>query len=597
MTKYRKKKVITIVALLIAVIGLSIGFSALSTLLNIETNIAVNPNKGELGVMFSSSETSLKTDSIKPITSSKVVDAKDAIIDNSGTPTIKNLSVALTSPGQSATYEFYAMNTGSVTAYLNSINFGEKKCEANTGTSQESVDSACSGISVSIKFGSDTTEYTETTTLTGHPLSTNTVEKVTVTIMYAKDASEADGGFKVNYGTISVGYNAIDGGSVTPSTETCFISTAAGELTAYDSSCSKDVVIDENLELPLSTIKSVQYVESKCVAYMLKSYSELTEAEAKEYCSEYETTLATAEIPLTMKMQIGDVELEVDESNKSTITKIGMGAFVGLGITSVTMPSNLTEIGAYAFQLNNLTDVAMPSMLVSILEGAFDSNKLTSIELPDSVTTVGSHAFSDNKITNIKFSTGLSSIESSVFRGNLLESLEIPDNITQIGSSAFEENNISNLTLSNTLTKISDSAFENNSLTSVSIPDSVTIIGTAAFKENNISNLILSNALTEINSSAFYANSLTNVSIPNSVTTIGMSAFDCNNLTTITIGSGVTNVGSQAFSGNIHQGSTGKSYGPNSITSVTINQAKSDIFNGIFGWADGYTDSNIVFNG
>lgn len=57
---------------------------------------------------------------------------------------------------------------------------------------------------------------------------------------------------------------------MTPSVETCFISTVAGELTAYDSSCSKDVVINENLELPLSTIKSVQYVESKCVAYTLK---------------------------------------------------------------------------------------------------------------------------------------------------------------------------------------------------------------------------------------------------------------------------------------------------------------------------------------
>ena len=250
MSKYRKKQFVTVGILLVAIVGLSIGFSALSTLLNIETNIAVNPNKGELGVMFSSSETSLKTDSIKPITSSKVVDAKDAIIDNSGTPTIKNLSVALTSPGQSATYEFYAMNTGSVTAYLNSINFGEKKCEANIGTSQESVDLACSGIRVSIKFGSDITEYTGTTTLTGHPLPTNTVEKVTVTIMYAKDASEADGGFKVNYGTISVGYNAIDGGeSSSPDTNVCenITEKSFGACTYKDNDSSGTITKGDNI--------------------------------------------------------------------------------------------------------------------------------------------------------------------------------------------------------------------------------------------------------------------------------------------------------------------------------------------------------------
>ena len=103
--------------------------------------------------------------------------------------------------------------------------------------------------------------------------------------------------------------------------------------------------------------------------------------------------------------------------------------------------------------------------------------------------------------------------------------------------------------------------------------------------------------ITKIGMGAFVGLGITSATMPSNLTEIGAYAFSQNNLTTITIGSGVISVGQQAFSGNIHQGSTGKSYGPNSITSVTINQAKSDIFNGIFGWADGYTDSNIVFNG
>ena len=140
-------------------------------------------------------------------------------------------------------------------------------------------------------------------------------------------------------------------------------------------------------------------------------------------------------------------------------------------------------------------------------------------------------------------------------------------------------------------------AFVGLGITSAIMPSNLTEIGAYAFSQNNLTDVTLPSMLVSILDGAFESNKLVSVELPNSVTSIGMSTFDCNNLTTITIGSGVISVGSQAFSGNTHQGSTGKSYGPNSITSVTINQVKSDIFNGIFGWVDGYTDSNIVFNG
>ena len=54
MNSYRKKQLLTVAVLFIMIAGLSIGFSALSKVLNIETDISVNPNK-ELKVLFSSS--------------------------------------------------------------------------------------------------------------------------------------------------------------------------------------------------------------------------------------------------------------------------------------------------------------------------------------------------------------------------------------------------------------------------------------------------------------------------------------------------------------------------------------------------------------
>ena len=45
MNSYRKKQLLTVAVLFIMIAGLSIGFSALSKVLNIETDISVNPNK------------------------------------------------------------------------------------------------------------------------------------------------------------------------------------------------------------------------------------------------------------------------------------------------------------------------------------------------------------------------------------------------------------------------------------------------------------------------------------------------------------------------------------------------------------------------
>ena len=53
MTNTRKKQMKTLGILLVAVIGLTVGFAAFSSSLNIKTRLSVNPNNGTFLVKFS----------------------------------------------------------------------------------------------------------------------------------------------------------------------------------------------------------------------------------------------------------------------------------------------------------------------------------------------------------------------------------------------------------------------------------------------------------------------------------------------------------------------------------------------------------------
>ena len=132
-------------------------------------------------------------------------------INNTGDPTISNLKATFTEPGQSATYSFYAYNAGQYIAYLNSVVFsGNKTCTARTGTTQSLVDTACNGISLSVKVGTEAATTTSVSTITGHSLGINGAEEVIVVISYASGSGIADGSFDVTLPDVVLTYNSVD---------------------------------------------------------------------------------------------------------------------------------------------------------------------------------------------------------------------------------------------------------------------------------------------------------------------------------------------------------------------------------------------------
>ena len=120
-------------------------------------------------------------------------------------------SYTFTEPGQSATYTFYAYNAGEYIAYLKSIVFeGNKVCTAQGETTQALVDTACTGISLSVKVGSEAATTSSVATITNHSLAKTGADEVTVVISYAEDAGRADGDFEVTLPSVVLTYKSVD---------------------------------------------------------------------------------------------------------------------------------------------------------------------------------------------------------------------------------------------------------------------------------------------------------------------------------------------------------------------------------------------------
>ena len=216
MEKNRSGQFIALLALIVAIVGVSVGFAAFSSALSIQSSANVKPDQNTLNVDFSSSATAVETNAIKPTTTPTTVVATDATIDNSADPVIRNLSATFKEPGQKAVYTFYAYNAGELEAFLKSIVYenvssknSNKVCTAGEGTTDALVQKACEGISLKVKVGTDAETSSGIASISNHSLGKAKSEEITVTLEYASDATRADGDFTVSFGDVTLNYSSV----------------------------------------------------------------------------------------------------------------------------------------------------------------------------------------------------------------------------------------------------------------------------------------------------------------------------------------------------------------------------------------------------
>lgn len=215
--------------------------------------------------------------------------------------------------------------------------------------------------------------------------------------------------------------------------------------------------------------------------------------------------------------------------NGVTVTTIGTDAFLGLNITSVTIPASVTEIGSNAFAgCTNLTSVNY----------AGDWSNLT--------IQSGNPAVQDaanEQLFDFEFTPDNTAVIVIRYKGTAAD-VTIPSRykgkpVTMIDHAAFHNNSVvTSVTIPDSVTAIPDDAFGFCSqLTNISIPNSVTFIGFSAFNScTSLKSITLPSSLSTIQSYAFYnCGNLKTIRIPVSVTSIGNCAFDvCPSLMTVT---------------------------------------------------------------
>lgn len=207
----RYSKYAALVALLISIVGITLGFAAYSNTVQIKARADVRPGTVPYEGGILSTDPDDPTEGPVTPTTTGGATAEPADLTEEG---IENILVHFTAPGQTATYSFYGYNNSEFVSYLNDVTFGTKSCTAaanadGSETTPAYVAAACNDIVMYISASSD--DFTDTDhDVNGHSLASGSSEPIAVTIEYIGGGATADGNFDVNFGTSTLTYGTVD---------------------------------------------------------------------------------------------------------------------------------------------------------------------------------------------------------------------------------------------------------------------------------------------------------------------------------------------------------------------------------------------------
>lgn len=150
MEKERGAKVIAIVALLIAVVGLTVGYAAYSSTLTINGTANVDPASWKVNFDYKTGTS---------LTGATTGHAAENTAPTLADTTISGFDVTLKAPGDSVTYNFLIKNSGTLNAKLANFTMGTLTCAPNTGSSisQEDATKLCGELKYTLAYADGST--------------------------------------------------------------------------------------------------------------------------------------------------------------------------------------------------------------------------------------------------------------------------------------------------------------------------------------------------------------------------------------------------------------------------------------------------------
>jgi len=392
----KNKQGITIAALIIAIVGLSIGFAAFSNTLNISSTASVNPDASNLKVVFANNTdvNNLNTNPVQVFSASTGASGTPGTINNEAQngPALTGLKASFTQPGQSVVYKLNVVNAGKLKAYLTDIVFGTTGnpaktvlCTVATKDSNNQdipvanqatdtlVQSACNGISISVKIG-ELDAKTASGSLNNLELNVAGYKEVIITISYASGSAYVDGPMNVAFGDIeinaaSVGAQSQGGSEPTPVTPQ-FVVTGDGEIIGYT---GNQTVLSIPSTLPETIFTLTSFDLQGC-----------TDMIGAESCEGIYETLSSGEegleeyISMANDSTIGQfISYTLTLGSNVSVTKIGDDVFKNKGLTKVTIPSNVVRVGDEAFYSNLFTKVIIDASASDEIQFKDSNNTFT----------------------------------------------------------------------------------------------------------------------------------------------------------------------------------------------------------------------------
>ena len=427
MEKDRTKK-ITMIVLIVAVIGLTVAFAALSQ--NLTINGSANVDAATWNIHFDNlGEAQI---------SGEAIENEKPSINEDDRVRIDGINVTLNNPKDKVVYNVDLVNEGSIDAEISNI---------ITPTLTEEQE----------KYLEFKVAYSDTDKelAIGDLLNKGETKHLTITIRYKDEIDPSD--LPKDKQTISLSYEL----TFTQSDGESTVTTTPGEDEKEMFVWESDTVISGLTDYGIEKVKENggHLVIPEGVTEIAGTSME--EVQETGYITKGFSPIAIGKININDLNQSEQILLDADI------------------IKSVTFPSTLKKIGDMAFHM------ALGGANYSFSE---EESYLTGkLIIPDSVEEVGNYAFAYSGFTSLTLSDNLKTIGDFAFSYyELSQDLVIPDSVITIGEWAFghthqtDKNGITSLTIGKNVKTIGDNAFYCHSITSeIYVPDNVESIGDA----------------------------------------------------------------------------------------------------------------------